>query len=142
MQLPSASAALQLPVRFHGIQLGRPIDLLVETESWSVLGFVVRCGDEAIRFLPFGAAQLGKGEIVVGSALMLLDDVAFYDARGTSYRSLLGGAVAHGGRRAGVLRDLVLSRARVEELEVARGGAVLRVPAVGSEVVPSRASAA
>ena len=49
--------SLHLPVRLHGIQLGRPTDLLLDVESWHVLGFVVRCGDEAVRFLPWAASQ-------------------------------------------------------------------------------------
>jgi hypothetical protein len=138
----SASAALQLPVRLRGIKLGQPVDLLVETETWHVLGFVVRCGDDSTRFLPFGASQPSEDEIAVASALMLLDDVDFYRSRGTSFRSLTGGRVASGGRLAGSLRDLVLGAGHVEELEVERGSAVLRVPAAGSHVEPSRATAA
>jgi hypothetical protein len=134
--------SLQLPVRLHGIRLGQPVDLLVETESWHVLGFAVLCGDEATRFLPYGAAQPSDTEIAVGSALMLLDDVGFYRARGTSIRSLLGGAVVHGGRPVGTLRDLVLDGGHVDELEVERGSRVQRVPAAGSQIAPSRASAA
>ncbi len=53
----SAAASLHLPVQLHGIQLGRPTDLLVDVESWHVLGFVVRCGDESVRFLPLAASQ-------------------------------------------------------------------------------------
>ena len=140
----SASAALQLPVRLRGIQLGRPVDLLLETDTWNALGFVVRCRDRSQRFLPLAAAQTTEDEIRVGSALMLLEDVGFYRARGTSYRSLLGGEVLRSGRSAGRLRDLVLANGEVTELELDRGGAggVVRVPAPGFVVVPSRASAA
>jgi hypothetical protein len=140
----SASAALHLPVRLRGILLGRPVDLLLETNTWHVLGFVVRCGDESHRFLPLAASQTTEDEIQVGSSLMLLEDVGFYRARGTSYRSLLGGEVQRGGRPAGRLRDLVLAGGEVTELELDRGGAtgVVRVPATGSVVLPSRASAA
>jgi hypothetical protein len=88
MRALSAAAALQLPVRLHGIKLAQPIDLLVETGTWHVLGFVVRCGDESTRFLPFGASQVSDDEIAVASALMLLEDVDFYLSRGTSFRSL------------------------------------------------------
>jgi hypothetical protein len=114
----------------------------VETESWHVLGFVVLCGDEATRFLPYGASQLSEAEIAVSSALMLLDDVGFYRGRGTSLRSLLGGAVVHGGRPVGTLRDLVLNGGHVAELEVERGSTLRQVPAAGSQIAPSRASAA
>jgi hypothetical protein len=138
----SASAALQLPVRLHGIKLGQPVDLLVETGSWHVIGFVVRCGDESTRFLPYGASQPSEDEIAVASALLLLEDVDFYRSRGTSFRSLLGGIVARGGRRVGSLRDLVLGANTVEEVEIERGDAILRVPAAGSRVEPSRATAA
>ena len=74
METLSASAALQLPVRLHDITLGHPTDLLVNTESWQVLGFVVHCGDESTRFLPYGASQVAAGEIAVASALILLED--------------------------------------------------------------------
>jgi hypothetical protein len=142
MRSLSASAALQLPVRLRGIELGRPVDLLLETGKWQAIGFVVRCGDESQRFLPLAASQTTGKEIRVGSSLMLLEDVAFYRARGTSYRSLLGGEVKRSGRPAGRLRDLVLAGGEVTELELDRGGATARVPASGSVVVPSRASAA
>ena len=140
----TASAALHLPVRLRGIQLGRPVDLLLETDTWNALGFVVRCGDESQRFLPLAAAQMTDDEIGVGSALLLLEDVAFYRARGTSYRSLLGGEVHRRGSAAGRLRDLVLEGSSITELELDRGGAdgLVRVPATGSVVVRSRASAA
>jgi hypothetical protein len=134
----SAAGALQLPVRLHGIELGRPVDLLLETETWRALGFVVRSRDESQRFLPFMASQPGEDEIAVGSALMLLDDVAFYEKRGVSFRSLLDGAV--GG---GVLRDVIVSGdGVVSELEIERGDRVERVPASGARVLPTRATAA
>jgi hypothetical protein len=140
----SAIAALHLPVRLRGIQLGRPVDLLLEADTWHTLGFVVRCRDESHKFLPLVAAQPTDDEIRVGSALLLLDDVGFYRARGTSCRSLLGGVVHRGGRPAGRLRDLLVANGEVTELEVDRGGTagLARVPATGSVVVRSRASAA
>jgi hypothetical protein len=137
----SAAAALQVPVRLHGIKLGQPIDLLVETASWHVLGFVVHCGDESTRFLPYGASQPGDEEISVASSLLLLEDVEFYRSRGTSFRALIGGTVARDGRTAGSLRDLLLDAGHVAELEIERGSACLRVPAEGSSIAPSRAAA-
>ena len=53
----SAAALLRLPVRLHGIQLGQPTDLLLDVESWHALGFVVHCGDDSVRFLPWAASQ-------------------------------------------------------------------------------------
>jgi len=139
----SGASVLQLPVRLHGIALGRPTDLLLDLESRQVIGFVVRCRDESVRFLPYGASQPGEEEIAVQSALMLLEDVAFYRKRGVSFRSLLCGEVARGGRPAGVLRDIVIGAGgAVEELDLERSGTRRRVPALGSTVVPTRASAA
>jgi hypothetical protein len=133
----SAAASLQLPVKLHGIQLGRPVDILLDLETWHVLGFVVRCGDEAQRFLPFAASQPSETEIAVGSALLLLDDAAFYQERGVSFRSLLAGDV-----QGGTLRDLTLDRTgAVTELEIARDGEIVRAPAAGALVVPTRAAA-
>lgn len=135
----SATAALQLPVRLHGIQLGRPTDVLLDLESWQAVGYVVRCGDDSTRFLPYAACQTTTTEIAVQSALMLLEDVAFYEKRGSSFRSLLGGSVAGGGE----LRDVVLGNAgAITELDVEESGERRRVPAAGRRVVATRASAA
>jgi hypothetical protein len=135
----SATAALQLPVRLHGIQLGRPTDMLLDVETWHAVGYVVRCGDESTRFLPYAACQTTAEEIAVQSALMLLEDVAFYEKRGSSFRSLLGGTVAGGGE----LRDVVLgSSGLIAELDVEGDGLRRRIPAAGRTVVATRASAA
>jgi len=129
----SLSAALSLlrPVRLRGIQLGRPVDLLLDLDAWNVLGFVVLCGDESRRFLPFAACQVLDDEIAVGSALMLLEDAGFYERRGVSLRSLLGTE-----RSGGLLRDLRLDDAgHVVELTVERDGTRVQVP------VPARVAA-
>jgi hypothetical protein len=127
----SAAASLQLPVQLRGIQLGRPVDLLLDLDGWNVLGFVVLCGDESRRFLPFAAAQLLDAEIAVTSALMLLEDAGFYERRGTSLRSLLGTEL-----EGGTLRDLTLdATGHVTDLEIERDSVVVSVP------VPARAAA-
>lgn len=134
----TASAALQLPVRLRGIQLGRPTDLLLDVEAWQALGFVVLCGDEVIRFLPYATAEIEDDELRVPSALMLLDGGEFYEERGASFRSLLDGEV-----EGGVLRDVVLGpRGEVVALELDRGDGPERVPSTGAVVVPTRAPAA
>ena len=139
----SAVATLQLPVRHRGRRLGQPVDALLDTASWRALGFVVLCGDESLRFLPYAASQPGDTEIAVASELMLLDDVAFYRSRAASLRTLLGGRVERGGRNAGVLRDVLLGDGgTIDELELERRGSLVRVPAVGSTVAPTRADAA
>ena len=139
----SAVAALQLPVRLRGDRLGQPVDLLVDARAWRALGFVVLCNDESLRFLPYPASQPGEDEIAVASALLLLEDVGFYRARAASLRSLLGGRVVRAGRTDGILRDVLLDAGGVvTELELGRGGALLRVPAAGSSVTSTHADAA
>lgn len=119
----SSMELLQLPVRLHGIRLAQPVDLLLDETAWRVLGLVVLCGDETERFLAFAAAEPGEEEIVVGSALLLLEDVAFYRARGRSLRDLLGVAVAQSGRRIGTVGDVLLAvDGSVEALVVERNG--------------------
>ena len=143
MGLLTLAAALQLPVSLHGIQLGRPTDVLLDVEAWQTLGFVVRCGDESERFLPFAASQPSGEAIAVGSSLLLLEDVAFYESRGSSFRALRGGQVQRNSLPAGILRDAVLGDGgAIVELELERGGIRRRVPATGAIVVPSRATAA
>jgi hypothetical protein len=127
----SAAASLLLPVQLRGILLGRPIDILLDLDHWNVLGFVVLCGDESRRFLPLAASQVLEGEIAVGSALMLLEDVGFYEARSVSFRSVLG--TEAGG---GIARDAwFTSGGAVAELEVEIDGARTRIP------VPTRQAA-
>jgi hypothetical protein len=79
----AASELLRLPVRLHGIQLGRPLEALVDLHDDRLLGFELICGDEAKRFLPFAVAQVRADEIVVQSALTLIDerDLEFYRRR-------------------------------------------------------------
>ena len=135
----SAASSLRLPVRLHGIQLGRPTDLLLDVESWHAVGFVVRCGDESVRFLPWAASQPSETEIAVGSALMLLEDVGFYERRSISFRSLVGGDITVGG----VLRDVYIGDGgAITELEVERDGERRRISPVGTRVAPTRATAA
>jgi hypothetical protein len=87
----SATELLQLPVQLNGIRLGRPVDLLLDPAEWRVLGFVVLCGDESLRFLVFAAADLQEDAIEVTSALLLLEDMGFYRNRSRSLREVLGG---------------------------------------------------
>jgi hypothetical protein len=65
---------LALPVRLHGIHLGRPVRALVDTQDDRVLGLELVCGDGAHRFLPFAVARVGSSEIQVSSALALIDE--------------------------------------------------------------------
>jgi hypothetical protein len=131
----SATQLLQLPVRLHGIRLGRPVDVLLDSAAWRVLGFVVLCGDESLRFLAYAAAHTEDDEIAVPSALMLLEDVEFYRGRSRSLRALLGGVVGSGRRELGELQDVVVSPdGRVEGLVVEQGGETREIEPAGATV--------
>ena len=139
----SAADLIGTPIRLHGILLGRPVDLVLDSTCRRVLGFVVESGDDAHRFLPFAASQPAESVIAVGSALMLLDDVAFYRTRGVSFRSLLGTQTEHGGVPAGALVDMRIGNAGdVVELEVDLEGARNRIQAAGSSFAAAAATAA
>ena len=58
---------LALPVRMHGIQLGRPVRALVDARDDRLLGLELVCGDGAHRFLPFAVATLLYNRHVTGS---------------------------------------------------------------------------
>ena len=75
-----ASEVLALPVRMHGIQLGRPADALLDGRAERVIRFGVRCGDGVHRFLPYAVAQVREDQIAIDSAWMLIDerDLEFY----------------------------------------------------------------
>jgi hypothetical protein len=126
---------LQLPVRLEDIRLGRPVELLLDATAWRVIGFVVLCGDDSLRFLPYAAAEPRDDEIAVPSALLLLEDVEFYRERSRSLRGLLGAAVVSDGLDAGPLHDVVVARdGNVESLLVAADGAVREVEPTGARV--------
>jgi hypothetical protein len=73
---------LSLPVRMHGIELGRPVDALVDATN-RLVGFEVVCGDESHRFLPFAVVDLHPAELTVASALTLIDEryLEYYRSR-------------------------------------------------------------
>ena len=139
----SAADLLGAPIRLHGILLGRPVDIVLDPGYRRALGFVVESGDDAPRFLPFAASQPAEGEIAVASALMLLDDVAFYRTRGASFRALLGTQVEHASVPAGALVDMHIGPAgELEALEVELDGARRRIAAAGSSFAAAAATAA
>jgi hypothetical protein len=139
----SAADLVGTPIRLHGILLGRPVDIVLDPGFRRALGFVVESGDEAPRFLPFAASQPGEGVIAVASALMLLDDVAFYRTRGASFRALVGTQIEHAGVPVGSLVDLHIGHTGdVVEIEVERDGARDRVAAAGSSFAAAAATAA
>jgi hypothetical protein len=128
MGLRSAGALLTLPVAHQGIDLGRAVDVLLDLDAGRALGLEILCGDESRRFLPFGAARLGRDATEAGSPLALVDDLAFYRARGTGLRELRGATVSRAGRALGTLADVLLAES-AEIAEVVVGGSrSLRIP--------------
>ncbi len=69
-----AAEVLALPVRLHGIQLGRPVEALLDPSVDRLLGFEVECGDGEHRFLPLSVADVGTDAITIDSALQLIDE--------------------------------------------------------------------
>lgn len=123
MRAVSVDRALRLPLRLHGIELGQPVDVLVDRAGWRAVGFEIRCGDGSERFVPFATARVRDEEIAVGSALMLLEEIGFYRKRATSFRELVGTPVA-----GGILRDLLVQPdGTATGLVVESGGGMQRV---------------
>jgi hypothetical protein len=131
MRAVSGDELLGLPLRLHGVQLGRPTDLLLDRETMRAVGLDVLCGDEVHRFLPLATATVGDAAISIPSALVLLeeDELAFYRSRAFSLSSLRGRPVKRDGREVGVLRDVVVGADRaVLAVIVESGGETRRMP--------------
>jgi hypothetical protein len=139
----SSAGVLALPVRMHEIGLGRSVDLIVDVDVRRVLGLEVRCGDDTHRFLPLAAAQVRDGEIAIASSLILLDELAFYRARGHGLGALRGARVANARGDLGTLRDVVFDAdGSIRELVLATPAGELHVPPVADVQVATRAPAA
>ena len=127
-----ASALLRLPVRLHGIDIGRPVDVLLSGDRSQAVGLEVVCGDGARRFLPLRAASVAADEISIASAFALLDEdqLRFYRTRGSVLSELRGELVEDGGAPVGPLEDVLLdAELAVVGLEVSVEGERRRVPA-------------
>jgi hypothetical protein len=107
----SAERLLRLPVRVRGIELGRPVDLLLDRQHTRALGFEVLCGDEERRFLPLAVATVRESELELRSPFGLLDEaeLAFYTKRGSTFATLRGCGVARARTVLGELVDLMLA---------------------------------
>lgn len=107
----SGDQALALPVRLHGIELGRPVDLLLDRDGLRVVGLDVLCGDEVHRFLPLTTAAVNDDELTILSPLVLLeeDELHFYRSRAFALSSLRARPVTRKGKTVGILRDVVIA---------------------------------
>jgi hypothetical protein len=108
----SGDAMLSLPLRLHGIELGRPVDVLLDRSGLRVVGLDVLCGDEVHRFLPLPTAAIGDDGLAIHSPLVLLeeDELAFYRVRTFSLKTLRGKPVTRKERTVGTLRDIAFAR--------------------------------
>jgi hypothetical protein len=104
---------LALPVRLHGIQLGRPVDLLLDRDTLRTVGLDVLCGDEVHRFLPLPTASVSDDEIAILSPLVLVeeDELHFYRSKTFALSALRGRLVGRKGRELGALGDVVVDAA-------------------------------
>jgi hypothetical protein len=118
---------LELPVRYRGVQVGKPVDLLLGAAEWRAIGFEVACGDGERRFLPFATVRVYEGELAIGSALMLLAELDFYRARSRSFRSLVASPLELDGRVVELRDALVEPDGDVAELVVGAAGSEERI---------------
>jgi hypothetical protein len=119
---------LALPVRLHGIELGRPADLLLERDGLRAVGLDVLCKDDVHRFLPLTTAAISADGLDILSPLVLLeaDQLDFYRSRAFALSSLRGRPVQRGRREAGSLRDVRLGV----------DGSLLEIVLEGGERIP------
>jgi hypothetical protein len=113
---------LRARVRLHGIQVGRPVDVILDRQQRRALGFEVHCGDDERRFLPFAVARFADDTLAITSSLLLLDrsELRFYTDRGSTFASLRHTPVHRDGRLLGPLADVRLSADGQIEALVAR----------------------
>jgi hypothetical protein len=142
----SGDVLLGLPVRLHGLQLARPVDILLDREALRAVGLDLLCGDDGHRFLPLATAAITGGEISIRSPLVLLeaDQLDFYRSRSFSLGSLRGRPVQVNRRDAGILRDIVVAPSGdLVAVLVETNGGTTRLPADGTlRFAPERRSAA
>ena len=111
MRTFTGAELLALPVRLHGIQLGRAAEVLLDRETMRAVGLDVLCGDEVHRFLPLPTALVLEDEIVIRSPLVLLeeDQLDFYRSRTLQLSSLRGRGVERRSRHCGTFVDAVIA---------------------------------
>ncbi len=146
MRALSAEHLLGLPVRLHGVQLGRPVELLLDRETLRAVGLDVLCRDEAHRFLPFPTATVREEGIVIPSPLFLLEEeeLDFYRSRTVALSELRGRAVNWNGRTLGTMRDVVVATSGdLVDVVVETNGEIARIPFdTALEFAPESRSAA
>lgn len=146
MKERSGDELLALPVRLHGIQLGRAADLLLDRETLRAVGFDVLCGDDVHRFLPLPTAAVSDEEIAISSPLVVLeeDELGFYRSRTFALSTSRGRAVERKGRIVGTLGDVIVTaEGELVAMILKRVGGIDRIPFDGTlRFAPESRSAA
>ena len=103
---------LGAPVLLHGIQLGRPVDVILDRSLRRALGLEIHCGDDSRRFVPLSVVRFSVRGIELASPLVMLEEreLAFYTQRGSTLRALRHADVDVRGRFAGSLVDIAIDR--------------------------------
>jgi hypothetical protein len=142
----SGDELLALPVRLHGVQLARAVDLLLDRDGLRAVGLDLLCGDGVRRFLALPTAAIDDEQVAVLSALVFreADELEFYRSRTVALSALRGGAVERKGEELGRLVDVVVGPAgELRAMLVEQNGRTARLPYGGTlKVAPRRRSAA
>jgi hypothetical protein len=142
----SGAELLRLPVRLHGLQLGRPADLLLDRDRMRAVGMDVVCGDDAHRFLPLPTAAVDDRAIRITSPFVLLEarELGFYRSRSFALSALRGKPVERSGIAVGILRDVLIGAGgKLVAVLVESEGETRRIPFDGDlRFAPERRSAA
>jgi hypothetical protein len=142
----SGAELLGLPVRLHGLRLGRPADLLLDRDGMRAVGIDVVCGDDAHRFLPLPTAVVDDRAIRITSPFVLFeaDELGFYRSRSFALSALRGRPVERRGSAVGNLRDVLIGPGgELVAVLVESEGETKRIPFEGDlRFAPERRSAA
>jgi hypothetical protein len=146
MRAHSGELLLGLPVRLRDLEVGRPVELLLDHDSLRAVGLDVLCRDETHRFLPFPAARIDDESITIPSPLMLLEEheLDFYRSRTLALSALRGRTVSWKRRALGTLRDAVFAaNGDLLDVVIDTGDELARIPFDASlELTPESRSAA
>jgi hypothetical protein len=143
----SGDELLALPVRLHGIQLAKPVDLLLDRDGLRAVGFDLHCGDGERRFLALPIAAIDEKQIAVLSSLVILEEeeLDFYRSRTVTLNALRDTPVQYKGEEIGRLLDVVVGPAgELRALLVDQNGRTVRMPYDDSRLTvgPRRRTAA
>ena len=117
----SVGEVLNRSVRIHGIDVGEPVDVLLDPDLRCVLGLEVHCRDGVNRFLPWLAGELQPDELLVELPVALLDgpQLEYYREQALALNALRRLPVDGFDTPAARVEDVVVdARGRVVALEI------------------------